>query len=166
MLCKTAVSALPAQWLSFETVWCCASSLLVGMAWKGKFRKAVLKNFVWLAIAESIIGVILAAWLVLVAWNVWIYAVFSLLYVSLISLTIGRCIMVYKTKIWNEKSRELHDNTAAIVRDIALIIGGTMSMLFCPSLKLSLILWGIACFVDDIGWILTWFKLKDKLKED
>lgn len=46
MLCKTAVTALPAQWLSFETVWCCASSLLIGMAWKGKFRKVVLENFV------------------------------------------------------------------------------------------------------------------------
>lgn len=74
--------------------------------------------------------------------------------------------MVYKTKIWNEKSRELHDNTASIVRDIALIIGGVMSILFCPCLKLALILWGITCFIDDIGWILTWFKLKDKLKED
>ena len=91
---------------------------------------------------------------------------FSLLYVSLVSLTVSRCIMVFKTKIWNEKSRELYDNTASIIRDLALIAGGLMAMLLCPSLKLALVLWGLACIVDDIGWILTWFKLKDRLKEE
>lgn len=136
------------------------------MIWKGNFRKAVLRNFVWFAIVESVASFCLAMWLAFVAWNVWIYAIFSLLYVSLVSLTISRCIMVFKTKIWNEKSRELHDNTASIVKDLALVIGGLMAMLFCPSLKLALVLWGIACIVDDIGWVLTWFKLKDKLKED
>lgn len=163
MLCKTVISVLPAQWLSFETVWCCISSLLIGMMWKGGFRRIVLKNFVWLAIIESVIAICLAMWLAFVAWNVWIYAIFSLLYVSLVSLTISRCIMTFKTKIWNEESRELYDNTASIVRDLALILGGLMAILFCPSLKLALVLWGIACIVDDIGWILTWFKLKDKL---
>ncbi len=166
VLCKTSVSALPSQWLAFEGVWCCTISLLIGMIWKGNFRKTVLRNFVWFAIVESVASFCLAMWLAFVAWNVWIYAIFSLLYVSLVSLTISRCIMVFKTKIWNEKSRELHDNTASIVRDLALIIGGLMAMLFCPSLKLALVLWGVACIVDDIGWILTWFKLKDKLKED
>ena len=74
--------------------------------------------------------------------------------------------MVFKTKIWNEKSRELHDNTASIVRDLALILGGLMAMLFCPCLKLALVLWGMACIIDDIGWIITYLKLKDLLKED
>ena len=166
VLCKTAVSALPSQWLAFEGVWCCSVSLLIGMAWKGSFRKNVLKNFVWFAMTESVASFCLAIWLAFVSWNVWIYAVFSLLYVSLVSLTVSRCIMVFKTKIWNEKSRELYDNTASIIRDLALIAGGLMAMLLCPSLKLALVLWGLACIVDDIGWILTWFKLKDRLKEE
>lgn len=165
ILCKTAVTELPAQWLSFETVWCCICSLLIGMFWKGKFRKAALDNFIAFAIIESIAGICLAAWLVVIGWNVWIYAVFSLLYVSIVSMTINRCIMVFKTKIWNEKSRELHDNTASIIRDLALVLGGICAMLFCPSLKLSLVLWGIACLVDDIGWMYTWLKLKETLKE-
>lgn len=135
------------------------------MVWKGNFRKAVLKNFVLFAIVESVTAFCLAMWLAFVAWNVWIYAIFSLLYVSLVSLTISRCIMVFKTKLWNEKTRELHDNTASVVRDLALIIGGLMAMIFCPSLKLALVLWGIACVVDDIGWIITWLKLKDILKD-
>ena len=166
VICKTAISELPSQWLAFEGVWCCTASLLVGMAWKGSFRTLALKSFIWFAIAETIAGFCLAMWLVLVAWNVWVYSIFSLLYVSLVSLTIGRCVMVFKTKIWNEKSRELYDNTASIIRDLALIAGGLMAMLLCPSLKLALVLWGLACIVDDIGWILTWFKLKDRLKEE
>ena len=165
VLCKVSVSALPSQWLAFEGVWCCTVSLLIGMVWKGNFRKAVLKNFVLFAIVESVTAFCLAMWLAFVAWNVWIYAIFSLLYVSLVSLTISRCIMVFKTKLWNEKTRELHDNTASVVRDLALIIGGLMAMIFCPSLKLALVLWGIACVVDDIGWIITWLKLKDILKD-
>ena len=166
VLFKTAVSALPSQWLAFEGVWCCTVSLLIGMVWKGSFRKAVLRNFVWFAIIESAASFCLGMWLAFVSWNVWVYAIFSLLYVSLVSLTISRCIMVFKTKVWNEKSRELHDNTASVVRDLALILGGILAIIFCPPLKLALILWGIACVVDDIGWIFTWFKLKDKLKED
>ena len=166
VICKTTITELPSQWLAFEGVWCCTASLLIGMVWKGSFRILALKSFIWFAIAETIAGVVLAMWLVLVTWNVWVYSIFSLLYVSLVSLTIGRCVMVFKTKIWNEKSRELHDNTAAVVRDLALIIGGIAAMLFCPSLKLALILWGIANVVDDIGWIIIWFKLKDKLKEN
>ena len=80
-------------------------------------------------------------------------------------MTINKCIMVFKTKIWNEKSRELYDNTSSVVRDLALVIGGTCAMLFCPGLKTSLILWGVACLADDIGWIMTWLKLKDILEE-
>ena len=165
VLCKVSVSALPSQWLAFEGVWCCTISLLIGMVWKGNFRKAVLKNFVLFAVVESVTAFCLAMWLAFVTWNVWVYAIFSLLYVSLVSLTISRCIMVFKTKLWNEKTRELHDNTASVVRDLALIIGGLMAMIFCPSLKLALVLWGIACVVDDIGWIITWLKLKDILKD-
>ena len=85
---------------------------------------------------------------------------------DVVSMTINRCIMVFKTKIWNEKSRELYDNTASVVRDLALVIGGTCAMLFCPDLKTSLILWGVACLADDIGWIMTWLKLKDVLEEN
>ena len=166
MLCKPAVTELPAQWLSLETVWCCVCSLLIGMFWKGKFRKAALDNFVAFAVVESVAGICLVAWLVIYGWNVWVYAVFSLLYISVVSMTINRCIMVFKTKIWNEKSRELYDNTASVVRDLALVIGGTCAMLFCPDLKTSLILWGVACLADDIGWIMTWLKLKDVLEEN
>ena len=139
------------------------ASLIVGILWKGKFREKAIKNFAFLAIAESAAGFSLAMWLVFVSWNVWVYAVFALLYVSIISLTIGRCVMVFKTKLWNDKSRELHDNTQSVIGDIALLIGGLMAIVCCPSLNAALSLFGIACIVDDIGWIATYLKLKDVL---
>lgn len=166
MLMKTAISQLPPQWLSFETVWCCIASLFVGVMWKGKFRLAAVRNFAILATAESICGICLGLWLAFVQWNVWVYAIFSLLYVSIISLTISRCIMVFKSKLWNEKSRELHDNTQSVIGDIALCLGGIIAIVACPSLKLALVLFGICCVVDDIGWILTYLKLKDILLKE
>lgn len=166
MLVKTSISELPPQWLSFETVWCCLASLFVGIMWKGKFRLAAVKNFAVLATAESACAFCLGLWLAFVQWNVWVYAIFSLLYVSIISLTISRCIMVFKSKLWNEKSRELHDNTQSVIGDIALCIGGIASIVACPSLKLALVLFGLCCVVDDIGWIITYIKLKKTLIEE
>ena len=166
VLMKTSISELPAQWLSFETVWCCVASLVVGIMWKGKFRAAAVKWFAALAIAESACGFSLGMWLAFVQWNVWVYAIFSLLYVSIISLTISRCIMVFKTKLWNEKSRELHDNTQSIIGDIALCVGGVLAIVACPPLKLALVLFGLTCVIDDIGWIVTYLKLRNVLKEE
>ena len=60
------------------------------MFWKGKFRKAALDNFIIFAVAESVASICLAAWLVIYGWNVWVYATFSLLYVSVVSMTINK----------------------------------------------------------------------------
>ena len=163
ILMKTAVTELPAQWLSFETVWCCAASLVIGVMWKGSFRSFAINWFAKLAIVESLCGFCLGIWLAFVSWNVWVYAIFSLFYISIVSMTIGRCIMVFRTKLWNEKSRELHDNTQSVIGDLALCIGGVAAIVACPSIKVALTLFAICCIVDDIGWILTYLILKSKL---
>ena len=165
MLCKTVITALPAQWLSFETVWCCLASLALGVAWKGAFRKNAMKWFVAFAAAESLAGLSLGLWLAFAGWNVWVYAVFSLFYVSVVSFTIGKCIMAFKSKLWNEKSREKFDNTDAIVRNVGLLLGGSAAMAFCPSLKTALVLFAVACVVDDVGWITIYLKCRDRLEE-
>ena len=163
MLVKTSISELPPQWLSFETVWCCISSLLIGICWKGKFREIAVKWFAILASIESICGFSLGMWLAFIGWNVWLYAVFSLMYASVVSLTINRCIMVFKTKLWNDKSRELHDNTQSVIGDIALCLGGIAAIVACPSLTVALVLFAVSCVADDIGWIVTYRKLKADL---
>ena len=165
VLFKTAVSALPAQWLSFETVWCCFASLLVGVMWKGRFRANAIRWFAILAIAESAAGFCLGLWLAFVRWNVWVYAIFALLYVSVVSLTVGRCVMAFKSRLWNEKAREMYDNTDQIVRNVALLAGGLAAIIACPSLNTALALFAATCVIDDIGWITVYLKCRDRLVE-
>lgn len=164
ILCKTAISQLPAQWLSFETIWCCLTGLAISMLWKGKLREKALKWFVVLASIESLAGLCLGLWLAFVGWNVWVYSIFSLLYISIVSITISKCIMAFKSRLWNEQARELYDNTDNIIRNIGLMIGGVLAIIMCPSLKLALTLFAFACVLDDIGWICTYIKCHDKLK--
>ena len=71
--------------------------------------------------------------------------------------------MVFKTKLWNDKSRELHDNTQSVIGDIALCLGGIAAIVACPSLTVALVLFAGSCVADDIGWIVTYRKLKADL---
>jgi hypothetical protein len=68
--------------------------------------------------------------------------------------------MAFKTKLWNEEKREIYDNNTSIISGITRISGFLLALLFMPSLKLSLILWAIACIVDDIGWMIVYIKNK------
>ena len=71
--------------------------------------------------------------------------------------------MAFKTKLWNEEKREIYDNNTSIISGITCISGFLLALLFMPSLKLSLILWAIACIVDDIGWMIVYIKNKEIL---
>lgn len=71
--------------------------------------------------------------------------------------------MVFKTKLWNEEKREIYDNNASMIASLTCIIGFLFALLFMPSLELSLVLWAIACIVDDIGWIIVYIKNKKVL---
>lgn len=165
MFCKTIISELPPQWISFQGCFVCIASILVGMAWKGKFREKAIKWFMWLALAESFAGFGTGMFLYFHGWNVWIYAVFSLLYVSIVSLTIGKCVMAFKTKLWNEKSRELYDNSHSIVSDLALVIGSVAGMIVVPSLNVALVTWASCCILDDIGWIIVYMINRKEINE-
>ena len=49
----------------------------------------------------------------------------------------------------------------SIITGLICIIGGILALLFSPTLKVSLMLWGIAYTVDDIGWALVYMKNKN-----
>lgn len=163
MLCKTTISALPPQWISFEGLWICLSNLLIGICWKGKFRELAIKWFMHLAIAESLLGFFLAMWLCFVNWNVWIFAVFSLVYLSLITITIQKCVMVFRAKLRQERSRELYDNSRSIVADTAMVVGSLLGICLVPSLEVALFIYGCCCVFDDIGWIVVYHKTRSLL---
>lgn len=161
---KAIVSELPAEWLAVQSLVGSISGLLLGIVWKGKVRKTAIKYFAILAISESLIGFILALYLCLIQYNVWVFAITSLIYSTFITEFVLKCIMTFKSKLWIEKDREIYDNNVSIVEGIVCIIGFSCALLFLPSLKVSLFIWGLCCIFDDIGWIIVYLKNKNVLE--
>lgn len=166
MIVKEVVSNLPPQWLSIEAIWCSIATLIIGMLWKGKFRLIAIKNFALFAILESLLACILSIILVFIYYNVWIFAIATLLYSSVITNFVCKCIMMFKTKLWLEKSREEYDNTDSVVRSIIMILGFGIATFMMPSLNVAILIWGCACVFDDIGWVITYRKTKQLILEE
>lgn len=161
---KAIISELPAQWLAIEALVSSIAALLIGMIWKGKIRETAIKWFFILTISESLLGCILAWYLTFVEYNVWIFAIASLIYTTFITMFVGKCIMTFKSKLWNEKAREIYDNNSSIVSSIVCIIGFSFALIILPSLKLSLFLWGCCAILDDLGWMIVYYKNREILK--
>lgn len=161
---KEVYTSLPAEWIAFESLATSVAGFVVGMIWKGKIRTGVTKNFLIFAISESILGCLLGFFLAFVYYNVWIFAVASLVYSAFITTFVGKCIMAFKAKLWIEREREVYDNNHDVVVGIVCIIGFSLALFLMPSLKLALVIWGLCCIIDDIGWILVYIKNKEALK--
>ena len=163
-LLKAIISGLPAQWIAFQSLAASIAALLMGMIWKGKIREKAIKWFFYLALMESVCGFLLGLYLCFIDFNVWVFAIASLIYTTVISTFVGKCIMAFKAKLWIEKEREVYDNNADIVSGIVCVIGYLFALVALPSLKASLFLWSICCILDDIGWIIVYKKNKLTLK--
>ena len=94
--------------------------------------------------------------------NVWVYAIGSLIYASAISVLLSRVIIAFKAALFKEKEREDFDNDSQLYSSISSLIGFGLALICPPSLKISLILWGIACF-DNLGWMIVYTRNKEKL---
>lgn len=162
---KEVYTNLPAQWIAFESLAGSIAGLVVGMMWKGGIRKGVTKHFLIFAITESVLGCLLGLFLVFIHYNVWVFAIVSLIYSSFITTFVSKCIMTFKAKLWVEKEREIYDNNHDVIVGIVCIIGFTAALLFMPSLKTALFIWAICCIIDDIGWIIVYSKNKNTLKD-
>ena len=161
VITKSIITALPAEWIAFQSLFSSVSALVIG-----RIREKIIKCFFGFCIAESIIGCLLGLYLCFINYNVWIFAVVSLIYTNLITLFVEKCIMAFKPKLWNEKAREIYDNNVDIPYGMCCIIGFVYALLFMPSLKVGLFLWSICCIVDDIGWIIVFNKNKALLRKD
>ena len=143
---KEIISKLPAEYISFEGAWFCMSALVIGAIWKNKTREFAMRFFTWLALAESIGSFLLACYLVFVNYNVWVFAILT-------------------SKLWNGKEREMYDNTASIARNAVAMIGFALAMLAMPTLQTAILMWGIGCIFDDIGWIIVYRKTRRSIIE-
>jgi MFS family permease len=169
VIIKDIYSKLPSSWIAFESLVGSISGLLISVAWKNIIREGAIKRFMGLVIAETICGVILCAYLLFIDYNIWVLAVSQLVYTTFVTSFVGKCIMVFKSKLWNNESREHYDNNASIIAGLTCILGYSLAMFFEPSIKFALALWGIAYLVDDIGWAIVFWKNREQLtdiKED
>ena len=153
---KEIISKLPAEYISFEGAWFCMSALIIGAIWKNRTRDFAMRFFTWLALTESIGSFLLSIYLVFIQYNVWVFAILTLLYSSIVTTFIGKCIMMFQSKLWNGKEREMYDNTSSIFRNGVAMIGFVIAILAMPSLNTAILLWGIGCVFDDIGWIVVY----------
>ena len=126
---KAIISDLPAEWLAIDSLTSSLSALFIGMMWKGKVREQAIKWFFYLTIGESVLGCLLGLYLAFVEYNVWVYAIVSLIYTNFISIFVGKCIMVFRTKLWNEHKREEYDNNAAKLEELDATIESTREKL-------------------------------------
>ena len=161
---KEVYTNLPAEWIAFESLSSSVAGLVVGMLWKGSIRKGVTKNFLVFAISESVLGCLLGLFLAFVYYNVWIFAIASLIYSAFITTFVGKCIMAFKAKLWVEREREIYDNNQSVILGFVCVIGFSLALFFMPSLKLALVIWGLCCIIDDVGWILVYLKNRETLK--
>lgn len=161
---KAIITELPAEWIAFESLFSSIVGLLIGIIWQGKMRHAAIKYFIVFCVGECIAGFLCAMYLCFVHYNVWVFAICTLIYVNFITILVSKCIMAFKAKLWIEKDREIYDNNLSIVNGITCLIGFGSALLFMPSLKVALFIWGIGCIVDDIGWIIVYFKNRNSLK--
>lgn len=165
VIVKATISNLPEQYISIEALWFCLSGLIIGAIWKGCVREKAIKWFTYIATIESLAAFSLGCWLTFVQYNVWVFAIASALYLSIVSQFIGKCVMAFKAKLWVEKSREDFDNTSSIVTNTIAMLGFGIATLAMPSLKVAIFLWGFGCIVDDIGWIIVYRKMRKTIIE-
>lgn len=85
MLLKTIISQLPAEWLAFESLAMSVAALVIGAIWRGWIRRQVIKYFLYFALIESICACLLGLYLCFVHFNVWLFAIVSLIYSTLIT---------------------------------------------------------------------------------
>ena len=74
--------------------------------------------------------------------------------------------MYFKSKLWNDKKREIYDNNESIILYLSAIIGYIIAIAYVPSFTLSMFLFGFCCLIDDTGWIIVFIKNKQSLNKE
>ena len=143
VIVKATISNLPEQYISLEALWFCLSGLILGAIWKGCVREKAIKYFTYIATIESVAAFSLGCYMAFVNWNVWVFAISSALYLSVVSQFIGKCVMAFKASLWIDKEREDFDNTSSIMSNTIAMIGFAIATVVMPRLEVAVFLWGL-----------------------
>ena len=166
VIIKDIYTKLPSEWIAFESLVGSISGFLISIFWRGVIRKQAIKKFLLLVISETICGILVCAYLLLIDYNIWVLAIAQLIYTTFITSFVCKCIMVFKSKLWNNKDREIYDNNIEIIACLTSILGYLTAIIVEPNIYLAIFLWGIAYLVDDIGWAIVYFKNRKLLSKD
>ena len=166
VIIKDIYTKLPSEWIAFESLVGSISGFLISIFWRDTIRRQAIKKFLTLVIGETVCGILVCAYLLLIDYNIWVLAIAQLIYTTFITSFVCKCIMVFKSKLWNNKDRETYDNNIEIVSCLTSILGYLIAILAEPDIHLAIFLWGIAYLVDDIGWAIVYFKNKELLVKD
>jgi hypothetical protein len=98
------------------------------------------------------------------SFNVWVYAIGSLIYIGLISVFLSRVEIAFKSKLFAERERENFDNDMELAASSSSLIGFGIASLVEIPLSTALTLWGIA-WIGNLGWIMVYLKNKNTLKK-
>ena len=75
-----------------------------------------------------------------------------------------------KAMIREMMNQEMEDFKEAVNNDVVCgiycIAGYVCALLFMPSLKVAMFIWGLCCAIDNIGWLVVYHRNKDKFTED
>jgi hypothetical protein len=160
---KVCIELLPARYIAFEQLAISFFLILFCTLWKNhNFRNKTIKIFLMLSTLEMTCGIILA-FSMTIWFNVWIFAIGSLIYTSAISVWLSRAIIAFKSVLFVEKEREDFDNNLQLACSISSLIGFGAALIYPPSLPICLILWGIGC-INNLGWIIVYLRNKTNLK--
>ena len=162
---KEIISELPAEFIAAQSLVASATAFLISIIWKGKLREKAIRYFMYLITIESLCGFALGLYLTFIEYDVWLFAIASLVYSCMISSFVSKCIMAFKSQLWTEKAREGYDNNQQVIASITCIIGFLASLILMPSLKVSTFIWGITCIIDDIGWGIVYYRNRQRLKD-
>ena len=166
VIIKDIYTKLPSEWIAFESLVGSISGFLISIFWRDTIRRQAIKKFLTLVIGETVCGILVCAYLLLIDYNIWVLAIAQLIYTTFITSFVCKCIMVFKSKLWNNKDRETYDNNIEIVSCLTSILGYLIAILAEPNIYLAIFLWGVAYLVDDIGWAIVYFKNKELLTKD
>ena len=166
VIIKDIYTKLPSEWIAFESLVGSISGFLLSIFWRGVIRKQAIKKFLLLVIGETVCGILVCGYLLLIDYNIWVLAITQLIYTTFITSFVCKCIMVFKSKLWNNKDREIYDNNMEIIACLTSILGYLIAIIAKPNIYFAIFLWGVAYLVDDIGWAIVYFKNKEMLSKN
>ena len=140
VIIKDIYTKLPSEWIAFESLVGSISGFFISIFWRDTIRKQAIKKFLLLVLSETICGILVCGYLLLIDYNIWVLAIAQLIYTTFITSFVCKCIMVFKSKLWNNKDREIYDNNVEIVACLTSILGYLIAIIAEPNIYFAIFL--------------------------